>query len=94
MSFPYTFPFVFDGPIFLTVIEAGTGNEISTLKTSFASSESGTATESGIGSNNVFTDDGGGGADIIKILTGKAGHDLRLQTHFGQVNITHKEVNL
>jgi hypothetical protein len=43
---------------------------------------------------NISSQDGGGGADTVKVLTGKAGHDLRLHSHQGQVSITHKEVNL
>jgi hypothetical protein len=93
MPFTYTFPIFFDEPIILAG-EVGLGVEAAVLNASFILSEGGTGNESSAVLNNIFGSDGGGGADIIKILTGKAGHDLRLQTHFGQVNITHKEVNL
>ena len=61
---------------------------------SIFSADTGSGSEIGGLLENLFSQDEGGGADSVRILTGKAGYDLKLHTHRGQVSITHKEVNL
>ncbi len=56
--------------------------------------DGGSGSEMGGLLQELFSQDAGGGADGVRILTGKAGHDLKLHPHRGQVSITHKEVNL
>lgn len=42
----------------------------------------------------LLSGDAGRGADSLKALTVRAGHDMRIQTSFGHVGLPHKEVNL
>jgi hypothetical protein len=94
MPFPYTFPFVFDEPIILAAGEVGLGVEAAVLSASFASDEGGTGAELSVMLKEIFSCEEGSGADGVKILTGRAGYDLKIHPHRGQVSITHKEVNL
>lgn len=57
-------------------------------------SDSGSGLEIGGLLKGLFGQDEGRGLDNIRILTSKAGYDLRLHSHQGQVGIPHKEVRL
>jgi hypothetical protein len=94
MPFTYTFPFVFDGPIILASGEVGLGAEADVLNVAFTSGEGGTGVEHGVMLRDILSGEEGSGADTLKIVTGKAGYDLKLHAHGGQVSITHKEVTL
>jgi hypothetical protein len=76
------------------VMEAGSGLEASLATAALLAGDTGSGLEAGGLLQDVFAQDEGGGVDSVRILTGKAGHDLRLNTHRGRVGITHKEVNL
>src|SRR4030042_488969 len=84
-SFPATFS---------SRAETGSGLETAGINAGLASSDAGNGAEFGQPSwqETVFGSDGGSGADSLKILTSKAGSDLRLHSHQGQVSIPHKEV--
>jgi hypothetical protein len=78
----------------LATVEAGTGSEASLTGVAVSASDSGSGSDMGGLLQDLFGQDEGSGVDSVRILTGKAGHDLRLKTYRGQVSITHKEVNL
>jgi hypothetical protein len=78
----------------LGTAEAGSGVEASLTAAIMLASDGGSGSEMGGLLKSLFSQDEGGGTDNVKILTGKAGYDLRLHNHRGQVSITHKEVNL
>ena len=92
MPFPYTFPFAFGADLVLSA-DAGSGMESVTLVAILAS-DGGSGSEMGGLLQDLYSQDEGGGADSVKILTGKAGYDLKLHAHGGHVSITHKEVTL
>jgi hypothetical protein len=78
----------------LGATEAGAGAETSLPLAVVPAGDGGSGTEVCGLQKTLFSQDKGGGADSLKILTGKAGSDLRLHSHQGQVSIPHKEVNL
>jgi hypothetical protein len=78
----------------LGTVETGSGAEANLAAAAMLASDGGNGSETGGLLKSLFGSDAGDGMDGVKILTGKAGYDLRLKTHGGQVSITHKEVNL
>jgi hypothetical protein len=92
MSFPYTFPFYFETYAYSSA-DTGSGGE-SPAMVLISSADTGSGSDIGGRLEDLFSQDAGGGQDNVRILTGKAGTDLRLNTHRGKVNISHKEVNL
>ncbi|MGD0779165.1 MAG: hypothetical protein ABR954_00040 [Dehalococcoidales bacterium] len=78
----------------LGIVEIGSGVEASLAAATILASDGGSGSEMGGLLKGLFSQDEGGGADSMRILTGKAGYDLKLHPHGGQVSITHKEVNL
>lgn len=78
----------------LGINEIGTGIEQSQTTAVVFSDDAGSGLEIGGLLKSLFGQDEGSGIDSIKILTGKAGHDLRLHSQRGQVGIPHKEVRL
>jgi hypothetical protein len=74
--------------------ETGAGAEAGLATAAVISGDGGSGSEVGGLLKALFSQDKGGGADSFKILTGKAGYDLRLHSNHGQVSIPHKEVNL
>ncbi len=78
----------------LGTAEAGSGVEANLAAVALLAGDGGSGSEMGGLLQELFSQDAGGGADGVRILTGKAGHDLKLHPHRGQVSITHKEVNL
>jgi hypothetical protein len=78
----------------LVAAEAGSGLEASLTAAALVTGDAGSGSDIGGLLQSLFAQDAGDGVDSVRILTGKAGRDLRLQTHQGKVHITHKEVNL
>ena len=76
--------------------ETGSGLETAGINAGLASGDVGTGIELSLSSSEeaISSSDGGSGYDSIRVLTNKAGHDLRLHSYQGQVSIPHKEVRL
>jgi hypothetical protein len=77
-----------------TSSDGGSGVEANLATAVMLASDRGSGSEVSGLLKSIFSQDEGGGADSVRMLTGKAGYDLRLHTHRGQVSVTHKEVNL
>ena len=78
----------------LGIAEEGNGIEQSLTAAVMLSGDGGSGLEMGGLLKGLFSQDEGSGADSIKILTNKAGCDLRLGNYQGRVSIPHKEVRL
>jgi hypothetical protein len=78
----------------LGVVEIGSGAEANLAAAVLLAGDLGIGSDIGGLLQDLFSQDEGGGYDSIKLLSSKAGHDLRLQNYQGQVSITHKEVKL
>jgi hypothetical protein len=78
----------------LGVAETGAGVEASLAAVALTSGDTGSGVDMGGLLQDIYSQDEGAGTDNVKILTGKAGYDMRLHNHKGQVSLTHKEVNL
>jgi hypothetical protein len=78
----------------LGATEAGAGTEAALAVVAVISGDGGSGSEIGGLLKGLFSQDEGSGSDSIKILSSKAGHDLRLQSYQGQVSMPHKEVKL
>jgi len=78
----------------LGIAEAGNGIEQSQTTAVIFADDAGSGSEIGGLLKSLYGQDEGSGLDSIRILTSKAGHDLRLHSHQGQVGIPHKEVRL
>ena len=92
MPFPYTFPFVFDGPIILVAAEVGSGVEAVTAIAVLISSDGGTGAELSILLKAIFSSDEGRGLDALKAMVGASGSDIRLLGHSRQVGMPSKGV--
>jgi hypothetical protein len=75
-------------------VETGNGIEQSLAVAALLANDGGIGSETGGLLKDLFGQDVGGGYDKIKVLTNKAGYDLRLHSHRGRVGIPHKEVRL
>jgi hypothetical protein len=75
-------------------VETGLGVEASLSAAAMLAEDAGSGSEIGGLLKSLYGEDGGSGLDIIGILISKAGHDLKLHGHQGQVGIPHKEVRL
>jgi hypothetical protein len=78
----------------LDILETGNGLEQSLGTAAILTSDAGTGSDMGGLLQSLFGQDEGSGSDNIEILTTKAGSDLRLLSHHGQLGIPHKEVRL
>lgn len=78
----------------LDIAEAGSGVEQSQTSAVVFTGDAGIGSEIGGLLKGLFGQDEGSGLDSIKVLISKAGYDLRLRSHQGQVGILHKEVRL
>jgi hypothetical protein len=74
--------------------ETGSGVESSLPAAALLANDSGGGLDVGGLLQSIFCQDMGGGVDGVRILTGKAGQDVKLHPYRGRVNISHKEVNL
>jgi len=77
----------------LGVVEAGSGSDIGVTTETLTAGDDGTISEASELMKTLYSADGGSGADGLKILSGKAGADMRLRGKRGHVSLPHKEVS-
>ena len=78
----------------LGAAEAGSALEGALANAAVITSDWGTGNEIGGLMKSFYSSDEGSGADGLKMISGKAGADMRLRGQPGQVGLPHKEVNL
>ena len=74
--------------------ETGTGTDSGGIVVDKESSDGGTGSENGGLLQSFYSSDAGSGADSLKMISGKAGADVKLRSHQGQVGLPHKEVSI
>jgi hypothetical protein len=78
----------------LGMTDAGSAIEGSLTTAAVITSDGGTGSEIGGPMKSFYSSDEGSGADGLKMISGKAGADMKLRSQPGQVGLPHKEVHL
>jgi len=78
----------------LEVGDQGSGVEVGLADAAVLTGDGGSGSEIGGLLQSFYSSDAGSGADGLKMMSGKAGADVKLRSHQGQVGLPHKEVSI
>lgn len=76
------------------VADQGAGAEVALANAAVLTGDGGDGSEIGGLLQSFYSSDAGSGADGLKMISGKAGADVKLRSHQGQVGLPHKEVSI
>jgi hypothetical protein len=74
--------------------DQGSGVEVGLANAAVFTGDVGSGSELGGLQQSFYSSDAGSGADGLKMISGKAGVDVKLRSHQGQVGLPHKEVSI